>query len=141
MRISDWSSDVCYYDLHWVSNAVAILGAVESVGGDLAQAGRALAELPGLPGRGARSQVPFADGEALVIDESYNANPLSMAVTLKQLGRENGERRLAVLGAMKELGEESDAFHARSEEHTSELQSLMRISSAVFCLNKKTTHK
>src|SRR3546814_10788978 len=30
---------------------------------------------------------------------------------------------------------------ARSEEHTSELQSLMRISYAVFCLNKKTTHK
>src|SRR3546814_954273 len=31
--------------------------------------------------------------------------------------------------------------HTRSEEHTSELQSLMRISSAVFCLKKKTTHK
>src|SRR3546814_17434049 len=39
-----------------------------------------------------------------------------MAVTLKQLGRENGERRLAVLGAMKELGEESDAFHAALAE-------------------------
>src|SRR3546814_20787468 len=45
-----------------------------------------------------------------------NANPLSMAATLKQLGRENGERRLAVLGAMKELGEESDAFHAALAE-------------------------
>src|SRR3546814_14232502 len=41
---------------HWVSNALAILAAVESVGGDLAQAGLALAALPGLPGRGARSQ-------------------------------------------------------------------------------------
>src|SRR3546814_16254325 len=57
---------------HWASNALGIFAAVESVGGDLAQAGLALAELPGLPGRGARSQVPFADGEALVIDESYN---------------------------------------------------------------------
>src|SRR3546814_5239971 len=74
----------------------------------------ALAELPGLPGRGARSQVPFADGEALVIDESYNANPLSMAVTLKQLGRENGERRLAVLGAMKELGEDRKSTRLNS---------------------------
>src|SRR3546814_3340108 len=46
----------------------------------------------------------------------FRSNPLSMAVTLKQLGRENGERRLAVLGAMKELGEESDAFHAALAE-------------------------
>src|SRR3546814_9827537 len=33
------------------------------------------------------------------------------------------------------------ALLARSEEHTSELQSLMRISYAVFCLKKKQTHK
>src|SRR3546814_10213420 len=38
-------------------------------------------------------------------------------------------------GADRRLGDE-----ARSEEHTSELQSLMRISYAVFCLKKKTTH-
>ncbi|MCF8707536.1 UDP-N-acetylmuramoyl-tripeptide--D-alanyl-D-alanine ligase [Rhizorhapis sp. SPR117] len=97
---------------HWVSNALAVLAAVETVGGDLAVAGLALAELPDLPGRGARTRIPFADGEALLIDESYNANPLSMAATLKQLGREQAVRRLAVLGAMKELGAESEAFHA-----------------------------
>src|SRR3546814_4593787 len=34
-------------------------------------------------------------------------------------------------------GEDSNGFHERSEEHTSELQSLMRISYAVFCLKKK----
>jgi UDP-N-acetylmuramoyl-tripeptide--D-alanyl-D-alanine ligase len=97
---------------HWVSNALAVLAAVESVGGDLAAAGLALAELPGLAGRGARMSVAAGAGEAVVIDESYNANPLSMEATLKQLGREQGERRLVVLGAMKELGEESEAFHA-----------------------------
>ncbi|MET1111267.1 MAG: UDP-N-acetylmuramoyl-tripeptide--D-alanyl-D-alanine ligase, partial [Allosphingosinicella sp.] len=37
---------------HWVSNALAVLGAVEALGGDLAQAGLALADLPGLKGRG-----------------------------------------------------------------------------------------
>src|SRR3546814_9697840 len=36
---------------------------------------------------------------------------------------------------------EVEEFHVRSEEHTSELQSLMRISYAVFCLKKKTTNK
>ncbi|MBB4639732.1 UDP-N-acetylmuramoyl-tripeptide--D-alanyl-D-alanine ligase [Rhizorhapis suberifaciens] len=101
---------------HWVSNALAVLAAVDAVGGDLAAAGLALAELPGLPGRGARVKVALPKGEALLIDESYNANPLSMEATLKQLGREQGERRLAVLGAMKELGEESDAFHAALAE-------------------------
>src|SRR3546814_5734644 len=45
---------------------------------------------------------------------------------------------VAGLGIALDVGEE--AFGARSEEHTSELQSLMRISYAVFCLKKKTTH-
>ncbi len=96
---------------HNVSNSLAILAAVEAVGGDLAAAGLALAELPGLPGRGARANVKADAGEALLIDESYNANPLSMAATLRQLGREKAARRIAVLGAMKELGESSARLH------------------------------
>ncbi|HUD95032.1 UDP-N-acetylmuramoyl-tripeptide--D-alanyl-D-alanine ligase, partial [Sphingobium sp.] len=68
---------------HWVSNALAVLAAVEAVGGDLAAAGLALAEMPGLPGRGERRILPVVGGEVLLIDESYNANPLSMAATLK----------------------------------------------------------
>ncbi len=97
---------------HWVSNAMAIIGAVEAVGGDLAQAGLALAEMDGLRGRGQRRVIPLADGEALLIDESYNANPASMAATLQTLGGEEAKCRIVVLGAMKELGEQSDAFHA-----------------------------
>jgi len=102
---------------HWVSNALAILGAVEAMGGDLAQAGLALADLPGLKGRGERHRVPVQGGEALLIDESYNANPASMAATLKTFGsaRVPG-RRIAVLGGMRELGETSDAFHASLAE-------------------------
>lgn len=97
---------------HNVLNSLALLAAVEAVGGDLAAAGLALAEMPGLPGRGARSRVPAGDGTALVIDESYNANPLSISATLKQLGREAATRRIAVLGAMKELGHASADLHA-----------------------------
>ncbi len=96
---------------HNVSNSLALLAAVESVGADIAAAGLALAEMPGLPGRGKRSKVAVGSGEALLIDESYNANPLSVSATLRQLGREKARRRVAVLGAMKELGESSDTLH------------------------------
>jgi UDP-N-acetylmuramoyl-tripeptide--D-alanyl-D-alanine ligase len=97
---------------HWVSNALAVLAAVEAAGGDLAAAGLALAEMAGLPGRGARRVVRLHDGEALIIDESYNANPASMAATIRELGQERATRRIALLGEMRELGEGSAAFHA-----------------------------
>ncbi len=97
---------------HWVSNALAVLAAVKAVGGDLPAAGLAFAEMPGLAGRGARHRIAVPGGTILLIDESYNANPASMAVTIAQLGSESAERRVAILGAMRELGEGSDAYHA-----------------------------
>ena len=101
---------------HWVSNAMAVLAAVEAAGADLNAAGVALADLPGMAGRGARHRLRVVGGEALLIDESYNANPASMAATLDILRRSKGARRLAVLGAMKELGEQGAALHAALAE-------------------------
>lgn len=101
---------------HWVNNSLAIMAAVEAIGGDLGAAGLALAEMEGLAGRGARHEIPATDGDgsgkALLIDESYNANPASMAVTLRQLGATPAARRVAILGAMKELGESETRYHA-----------------------------
>lgn len=102
---------------HWISNAMAVLAVVEAVGGDLGAAGLALADLGGLKGRGERHRIAVADGTALLIDESYNANPASMAATLASLGSERLDgRRIAVLGPMRELGAESEAMHAALAE-------------------------
>jgi UDP-N-acetylmuramoyl-tripeptide--D-alanyl-D-alanine ligase len=98
---------------HWVSNALAVLAAVEAVGEDVAVAALALADLGGLKGRGERHRLEIDGGELVLIDESYNANPASMAATLKSLGAEREvTRRIAVLGPLRVLGEHSGALHA-----------------------------
>lgn len=105
---------------HWVSNGLAVLAAVQAVGGDLGLAGLALAEMEGLEGRGKRSVVALASGgDVLVLDESYNANPASMAAALAVLGGfacAGRGRRIAVLGPMRELGDKSAALHAALAE-------------------------
>ena len=98
---------------HWVANALAVLAAVEAVAEDVAVAALALADLGGLKGRGERHTLELDGGEILLIDESYNANPASMAATLKSLGAEKDvNRRIAVLGPMRELGEHTLKLHA-----------------------------
>ena len=98
---------------HWVSNSLAVLAAVEAAGADLASAGLALADMNGLKGRGERHRIKLDGGSAVLIDESYNANAASMVATLKSLGEERGcARRIAVLGPMREVGDQSDALHA-----------------------------
>lgn len=96
---------------HWVINSLCVMACVRAAGGDLGAAGLALAEMGSLKGRGARLMIAAPGGKAVLIDESYNANPASMRATLRQLGQTPASRRIAVLGAMKELGDFAEKFH------------------------------
>jgi UDP-N-acetylmuramoyl-tripeptide--D-alanyl-D-alanine ligase len=99
---------------HLVLNSLAVLSAVALVGGDLALAALALAELKPATGRGARVTLNVGAGTALLIDESYNANPASMRAAIAILGQAAvgpRGRRIAVLGDMLELGTDGPKLH------------------------------
>jgi UDP-N-acetylmuramoyl-tripeptide--D-alanyl-D-alanine ligase len=98
---------------HWVLNSLAVLAAVDAVGGDLGAAMRALGALPGIAGRGQRHllKTPSGGGAFTLIDESYNASPASMRAAIAVLGQAQGPRKIAVLGDMLELGADSGTLH------------------------------
>jgi UDP-N-acetylmuramoyl-tripeptide--D-alanyl-D-alanine ligase len=99
---------------HLVLNSLAVLATAVLAGADLALAALALAELKPVAGRGAAIELDLPGGPALVIDESYNANPASVGAALALLGQSpTGPqgRRIAVLGDMLELGPKGPAMH------------------------------
>src|SRR3546814_2259593 len=119
MRISDWSSDVCSSDL-WI----------RSLDLDLAD-------------RQWRRRRVRDDDDGAAADDDMSAlrdslkrmpQPRPVAIPENRPAPVIADRQLSPSAAAR-----PKAKQARSEEHTSELQSLMRISYAVFCLKKKRT--
>src|SRR3546814_7986379 len=121
MRISDWSSAVCSSDLAESSNYVFAI----NVNGVASQPRR-----------------PRNEAEAIATARSYVARGYSVDLGLGQINSRNmGWLGLTWDTVFKQCAnvEAAGRVLLRSEAHTSELQSLMRISYAVFCLKKKKT--
>ena len=110
---------------HFAMNGLGALAIVQAIGADLAQAIAVLGRWTPYKGRGQREVIQLDPVEAQerlsLIDDSYNANPTSVAASLEVLagaattdglGRVKKGRRIAFLGDMKELGDDAVALHA-----------------------------
>lgn len=103
---------------HNVSNALGAAAAALSLGADLSDvvSGLSRAELSAW-----RMSLARTPSGALVLDDSYNANPVSMASALRALADLPARRRVAVLGVMAELGKSHDAEHEAAAALAAEL--------------------
>ena len=98
---------------HWGPNSLCALLLLEALDVDLATGLSALAAFEPLAGRGIETVGQAPDGAFVLIDESYNANPISMRAAIATLGaRKASGRRIAVLTDMLELGADAARLHA-----------------------------
>src|SRR3546814_5428312 len=137
MRISDWSSDVCSSDLNF---AIA--------DHELDRASFNSETRTGLSQDRDVAAASLAEAEVRAGNDAADAKLVAEPLLDKRVRRECGDRSVKrdchrVVGAElpeKPVRLDKARKEKRSEEHTSELQSLMRISYAVFCLKKKKKH-
>ena len=87
-----------------VANTVAAVAAATALG--IKPSGRVDVAFSSL-----RGEIVELDGEVTVVNDCYNANPMSMRAALEHLAASTAERRIAVLGGMAELGEDGPRFH------------------------------
>ena len=112
-RGQDLEFPILQTGLHWGANCMAVLLILDALGVKLEDGLSALASFEPLEGRGAEIEVSLTGGTFTLIDESYNANPISMAAAFTTLGvRTATGRRIVALTDMLELGPQATTFHS-----------------------------
>lgn len=107
--------------LHFVQNALGVLAVVAAINGDLIKAADGLSGMTAVKGRGAFVSCTHNGKTFTVIDDAYNANPSSMAASIRVLGMQPG-RKIAVLGDMLELGDFAESLHTGLIDNLLEIQ-------------------
>jgi len=103
-----------FTEAHNLTNALAAIAAGVALGADLAGMADRAADIGFSRFRGERLKLP---GGIVLVNDCYNANPVSMRAALDHLASLEAERSVAVLGEMGELGPESPSFHREVGEH------------------------
>ncbi|MCA3278980.1 MAG: UDP-N-acetylmuramoyl-tripeptide--D-alanyl-D-alanine ligase [Roseomonas sp.] len=119
---------------HVALNACAVLAAVKALGLAPDIAAKALADFTAGAGRGALRRIAVAGGEALLIDDSYNASVASVRAGLAVLAAQPATRRIFAFGDMLELGAEGPTQHAALAQDAQKMCDL------VFCCGPLSTH-
>ncbi len=117
-RGADFSSALSVKGEHMRQNAAAAMAVCRALGLEENQAAAALTSFSGVKGRG---EVLHLSNGVTVIDDAYNASPVSMKAGLSVLAETEGARRIAVLADMLELGEKSAEYHAEVGEYLAKL--------------------
>jgi UDP-N-acetylmuramoyl-tripeptide--D-alanyl-D-alanine ligase len=110
----DFSYDLSMPGKHWVQNSLAVLAAVNAVGADMIEAAKSFVNIKPFKGRGQFHTIPIQDGCFELIDDSYNACPVSVSAAIEVLSRLEPKslgRRICILGDMMELGPNSTELH------------------------------
>ncbi len=117
LSVGDLTFPVPLPGVHNASNYLAALAVAKTLNLDLTRLQQGITVA--LPG--ARSRRYPLDNDIILLDETYNAGVESMIASLQLLKDTPGERHIAVLGTMKELGEQSEALHRQVGEMVAKL--------------------
>jgi UDP-N-acetylmuramoyl-tripeptide--D-alanyl-D-alanine ligase len=107
-----------FFNRVYLSNFLAAAGAAFTCGLPMENI---QAHAPKLTAYDKRGQVHILDNDIYLVDDSYNSNPAALSQALESLSRVPGERKVAVLGNMLELGELAADFHRQAGKEAAEL--------------------